>query len=97
MDKKDCEVYDDIGRFYKGNENVTMEGKPCLKWTEAGKFQSEGDHNYCRKTKMTDSQDWCYVAGKKRHETGLCAVVTCGRYYSFAFFAGEKLKFLLYS
>ena len=50
----------------------------CLKWSEAGipRYESVGDHNYCRNPDKINKQDWCFV---QRGKMGSCLVDTCGK------------------
>ena len=76
VEKKNCDI-SDSERIYKGQQNMTLKGKPCLKWSEVGKLNSDEEHNFCRKPDRK-KQEWCYFQGSKgRVEKGYCPVVSC--------------------
>ena len=81
VEKEDCEIRDEEGRFYTGHQNMTQNEEPCLKWSEVDSklFKGEGDHNYCRNP-MKLANHWCYYQDtEKKVSKGKCAVVTCGK------------------
>ena len=80
VEKKNCDI-SDSERIYKGQQNMTLEGKPCLKWSEVGEEISDEEHNFCRNSKEgRRTQEWCYFQGsKEKVEKGFCPVVTCGK------------------
>ena len=78
VEKKNCDI-SDSERTYKGQQNMTLEGKPCLKWSKVGEKNSDEKHNFCRNTDGK-TQEWCYFQGSKgKVEQGYCPVVTCGK------------------
>lgn len=53
------------GVHYRGPENTTTSGKPCIIWTDyitPDEVQGIGDHNECRNpTRHANTGVWCYI------------------------------------
>ena len=47
VEKKNWDI-SDSERIYQGHQNMTIEGKPFLKWSEVGEVNSDKEHNFCR-------------------------------------------------
>ncbi|XP_061732998.1 muscle, skeletal receptor tyrosine-protein kinase [Nerophis ophidion] len=80
--------YNDRGRFYQGNMNVTRSGIPCQPWDQQVPHQHrlsvdaipelKSSENKCRNPGGVSDRPWCYTANPNiRWE--YCAVQPCGQ------------------
>ncbi|XP_030569840.1 tyrosine-protein kinase transmembrane receptor Ror-like [Drosophila novamexicana] len=62
-DAEDC--YWEDGSSYRGIENVSISGKPCLRWSwlmkEISDFPELIGQNYCRNPGKVEKNPWCFV------------------------------------
>lgn len=70
--------YWDSGSAYRGVKDVSINGKPCLKWAKTMReiqHQELAGHNYCRNPDSVQGKPWCYV--DKQRTIELCDVPKC--------------------
>ncbi|XP_068190969.1 muscle, skeletal receptor tyrosine-protein kinase [Antennarius striatus] len=79
--------YNDRGRFYQGNINITGSGIPCQSWSQQIPHQHrlsvdvipelKNSVNYCRNPGGVNDRPWCYTSNPNvRWE--YCTVTQCG-------------------
>ncbi|XP_030760260.1 tyrosine-protein kinase transmembrane receptor Ror isoform X1 [Sitophilus oryzae] len=76
---KEEQCYWDTGKLYRGVQNVTVYGEPCIKWSHQfhllpSEYPELAGHNYCRNPGDTDTEPFCYVAHNKKE---VCGVSRC--------------------
>ena len=77
-----CQKEETNGVDYRGRAGETVEGVPCMKWTEGfgGKWSSEGEHNFCRNPSDNPNGVWCTTSTNKASSSiGYCNVPKCDR------------------
>ncbi|KAH8273781.1 hypothetical protein KR044_000261, partial [Drosophila immigrans] len=76
----DCYWQD--GSRYRGIQNVSVSGKPCVRWSwlmkEISDFPELIGHNYCRNPGSSQTSPWCFVDDKSLDRTiEPCQVQKC--------------------
>ena len=75
-----CQKEETNGVDYRGRADETVDGVPCMKWTEGfgGKWSSEGEHNFCRNPSDNANGVWCTTSTNKASSSiGYCNVPKC--------------------
>ena len=64
------------GTDYRGRASQTVDGVPCVKWTEGlgGRHSDQGDHNFCRNPSDNPNGVWCTTGASS---FGFCDVPKC--------------------
>ncbi|KAM4748814.1 coagulation factor XII [Rhinophrynus dorsalis] len=92
-----CEIrqneacYTGNGTSYRGTEDVTLTGTPCIHWDSdlilhevsmysgpRGKIHGIGSHPYCR-SPDGDTQPWCFVMKEERLSWEHCLIPRCNQ------------------
>merc|ERR1719278_907214 len=71
-----CQVVADQGVNYRGNQNTTISGLTCQRWSSTVPHshgvspknyadRGIGDHNYCRNFNGQPGRVWCYTTDPK--------------------------------
>ncbi|XP_050512486.1 tyrosine-protein kinase transmembrane receptor Ror-like isoform X2 [Diabrotica virgifera virgifera] len=69
----------DTGKFYRGVQDKSFTGKPCLRWAHQFHVPTSDNpelagHNYCRNPREMEREPFCYVEQNKKE---VCGVTKC--------------------
>jgi len=84
----ECLIPGDNGVHYRGTQNITSDGTPCIQWsliTKGGRYVTPIDgglHNYCRRN-PGDSKNatWCFIDNGSEQRT--CSISMCCKFFCY--------------